>query len=151
MPATSISILNFWRAWQPNFLSQALQILVSHVSFIDKQMMFSSFVYIFTGFQQFSKNWFSLSQVAPMMHKLCIMGATQNEKSQFFENSWNPIKDINKWWKHHLFVYKKYTFDQNLEGVTQKLRLPRPWEVQNWNGPGRLIFWATASKLCKSS
>ena len=47
VPATSISILNFWRAWQPYFLSQTLQILVSHVSFIDKQMMFYKKISIF--------------------------------------------------------------------------------------------------------
>ena len=59
------------------------------------------------------------------------MGATQNEKSQFFEKNWNPVKDIKELLKYHLFVYKRYTFDQNLEGVTQKLRLPGLWEVQN--------------------
>ena len=46
-PATPISILNFPRAWQPQFLSHTLQILIKCVFFIDKQMMFSSFVYIF--------------------------------------------------------------------------------------------------------
>ena len=34
-------------------------------------------------------------------------------------------------------------------GVTQKLGLPRPFKVQNWNGRGRLNFWATPMKLCK--
>ena len=33
--------------------------------------------------------------------------------------------------KHHLFVYKRYMTDQNLEGLTQKIWLPRPSEVQN--------------------
>ena len=46
-PAMPISILNFPRTWQPQFLSHTLQILIKCVFFIGKQMMFSSFVYIF--------------------------------------------------------------------------------------------------------
>ena len=41
--------------------------------------------------------------------------------------------------------------DQNLEGVAQKMRLPRPSEAQNWKGRGRLNFWATALKFCTST
>ena len=48
-------------------------------------------------------------------------------------------------------IYKKCMLDQNLEGVAQKMRLPRPSEVQNWKGCGRLNFWATAQKFCTSS
>ena len=49
--------------------------------------------------------------------------------------------------KYHLNIYKKYMLDQNLEGVAQKVRLPRPSEVQNWKGRGRLNFWARALKF----
>ena len=49
--------------------------------------------------------------------------------------------------KYHLNIYKKYMLDQNLEGVAQKVRLPRPSEVQNWKGHGRLNFWARALKF----
>ena len=48
-PTTPISILNFSRAWQPNFLSYALQILVKHASFIGKQMMFLQLSFISNG------------------------------------------------------------------------------------------------------
>ena len=48
-------------------------------------------------------------------------------------------------------IYKKCMLDQNLEGVAQKMRLPRPSEAQNWKGRGRLNFWATALKFCTST
>ena len=50
--------------------------------------------------------------------------------------------------KYHLNIHKKYMLDQNLEGVPQKVRLPRPSEVQNWKGRGRRNFWARALKFC---
>ena len=53
--------------------------------------------------------------------------------------------------KYHLNTYKKCMLDQNLEGVAQKMRLPRPSEAQNWKGHGRLNFWATALKFCTST
>ena len=53
-------------------------------------------------------------------------------KNQFFWNFCFSVKDAEKFIKHHLFIYKRFTTDQNFKGVTQKLRLPRPWQVQNW-------------------
>ena len=53
-------------------------------------------------------------------------------KNQFFWNFCFSVKDAEKFIKHHLFIYKRFTADQNFKGVTQKLRLPRPWQVQNW-------------------
>ena len=41
--------------------------------------------------------------------------------------------------------------DQNLEDVAQKMRLPRPLEVQNWNGSSWLNFWATSSRFWENS
>ena len=68
------------------------------------------------------------------------MGPFSDKEIQFFKDCWNPIKDTEIFIKHHLFVYKKYMLDQNLEGVAQKMRLPRPSEVQNLKGRGRLNF-----------
>ena len=42
--------------------------------------------------------------------------------------------------RYHLNIYKKYMLDQNLEGLAQKVMLPRPSEVQNWKGMAGLIF-----------
>ena len=53
-------------------------------------------------------------------------------KNQFFWNFCFSVKDAEKFIKHHLFIYKRFTTEQNFKGVTQKLRLPRPWQVQNW-------------------
>ena len=44
-------------------------------------------------------------------------------------------------------AYKKSIIDQNLKGIAHPKRLPCPWKVQNWNGRGRLNFWATPSKF----
>ena len=33
--------------------------------------------------------------------------------------------------KYHLMAYKKFIIDQDLEGVAEKLSLPRPLEFQN--------------------
>ena len=49
---------------------------------------------------------------------------------------------------HHLYIYKSCVFTQNLEGVTQKISLPCPWEVWNGQGHGRLIFQTTPFKFC---
>ena len=48
-----------------------------------------------------------------------------------------------------MFAYKRSIIDQNLEGITYLIRLPCPWEVQNWNEHGGLNFWATPSKFWK--
>ena len=49
---------------------------------------------------------------------------------------------------HHLYIYKSCVFTQNLEGVTQKISLPCPWEVWNGQGRGSVIFQATLFKFC---
>ena len=49
---------------------------------------------------------------------------------------------------HHLYIYKSCVFTQNLEGVTQKISLPCPWEVWNGQGHGSVIFQATLFKFC---
>ena len=49
-----------------------------------------------------------------------------------------------------MFVYKIYIFFQNLEGVAQKLSLPRPFILQNSKGRGRPNFWARPSKFWKN-
>ena len=49
---------------------------------------------------------------------------------------------------HHLYIYKSCVFTPNLEGVTQKISLPRPWEVWNGQGRGSVIFQATLFKFC---
>ena len=60
-----ISILNFPRAWQPQFLSHTLQILIKCVFFIDKQMMLTSSFYIFYRIPTiFKKLGFSLTMAS---------------------------------------------------------------------------------------
>tara|TARA_Y100001956_G_C3963933_1_gene117975 strand:+ start:279 stop:458 length:180 start_codon:yes stop_codon:yes gene_type:complete len=59
------------------------------------------------------------------------MGPFSDKEIQFFKDCWNPIKDTEIFIKHHLFVYKRYMLDQSLEGVAQKMTLPRPLQVQN--------------------
>ena len=54
------------------------------------------------------------------------MGPFSDKEIQFFKDCWNPIKDTEIFIKHHLFVYKRYMLDQSLEGVAQKMTLPRP-------------------------
>ena len=54
--------------------------------------------------------------------------------------------------KEYFFQFKTLSItDQNLKGVTQKLGLPHPSELQNWNGRGGHNFWATPSKFCENS
>ena len=79
------------------------------------------------------------------------MGPFSENKFWFFKDSWNPIKDTEFFIKHHLFVYKRYILDQNLEGLTKEKRLPCPWQSQNRNGRSRLNFWATSSKFWENS
>ena len=66
------------------------------------------------------------------IHALYSHGHFWFVKNQFFWNFCFSVKDAEKFIKHHLFIYKRFTTDQNFKGVTQKLRLPRPWQVQNW-------------------
>ena len=59
------------------------------------------------------------------------MGPFSENKFRFFKDCWNPFKDTEIFIKHHLFVYKRYMLDQSLEGMAQKMTLPRPLQVQN--------------------
>ena len=59
------------------------------------------------------------------------MGPFSENKFWFFKDSWNPIKNTEFFIKHHLFVFKRYMLDKSLEGVVQKMTLPRPLQVQN--------------------
>ena len=59
------------------------------------------------------------------------MGPFSDKEIQFFKDCWNPIKDTEIFIKHHLFGYKRYMLDKSLEGVVQKMTLPRPLQVQN--------------------
>ena len=68
------------------------------------------------------------------------MGPFSDKEIQFFKDCWNPIKDTEIFIKHHLFVYKRYMLDQNLEGVAHQMALSRPLQDQNGNGRSRLNF-----------
>ena len=50
---------------------------------------------------------------------------------------------------HHLYIFKRCVFTPNLEGVTQKISLPRPWEVWNGQGRGSVIFQTILFKFCE--
>ena len=87
-----------------------------------------------------------------------------------FENrnrvNWHQLMFYIKWWVFviikmpcfHIYNIFKCHFKPNQKcqrdmkhPVAQKMRLPRPWEVQNWNGRGGHSFWATISKFCENS
>ena len=96
-----------------------------------------------TGQLKFEENVFFFSRVFPQWYKkpwlwtiIYHWGNTLIKKKQFFLNFSFPIEDAEKWIKHHFFVYKKSISDQNFKDMSQKIGLPRPWEVQNWNGCG---------------
>ena len=65
-----------------------------------------------------------------MDYNIPLGGYLWVEKAAFpkFELSYSRYRKMNK---TYLFVYKRSITDQNLMGVTQKLGLPRPSEVQN--------------------
>ena len=111
-----------------------------------------------TGQLKFEENFFFFSRVFPQWYKkpwlwtiIYHWGNNLIEKKQFFLNLSFPIEDAEKWIKHHFFVYKKSISDQNFKGISQKIGLPHPWEVQNWNERGRHSFWATTFKLWENS
>ena len=68
------------------------------------------------------------------------MGPFSDKEIQFFKDCWNPVKDTEIFIKHHLFVYKRYMFDQILEGVAQKMTLPRSLQAQIEMGVAGSIF-----------
>ena len=157
-PYTPISILNFSRAWQSYFLRYALEILITYGFFIDKKWCFIHFSVSSTRKLKFEKSFFFFFRIAPKWYKkswlwtiIYHLGATPEKKKQFFSNFSFPVEDTEKWIKHHFFVYKKSITDQNFKGIPQKIGLPRPWEVQNWNGRGGHSFWATTSKFWGNS
>ena len=95
--------------------------------------------------------WIGISPYSPLnaislnqVQATDMYGAAQPD---FFksETTWD-IKIITT---HHLYIYKSCVFTQNLEGVTQKISLPRPWEVWNGQGRGSVIFQTTLFKFCE--
>ena len=98
VPATPILILDLSRAWQPQFLSYGLEILVSRGSFMDKQMMFYKDSSILKGCRQFSKTWFSfldngllIGISSQFLVNLPIRRPLSEKKKQVFEKCRNPV------------------------------------------------------------
>ena len=82
------------------------------------------------GTQQFiNLEFFLAQQQAPMVYwyqvqAVYMYGAAQPD---FLKSETNGgIKNIIS---HHLKIIKRCIFSPNLEGVAQKISLPRPWEV----------------------
>ena len=59
------------------------------------------------------------------------LGVTLKKEKQFFSKLSFSVTDSKNWLKYYLMAYKKSIIDQNLEGVAEKLSLPRPLEFQN--------------------
>ena len=76
-----------------------------------------------------------------------IWGILYEGKESFSQIKAFLLEIQKNWWKYYLKAYKKSIIDQNLKGIAHLKRLPCPWEVWNWNGHGRLNFWATPSKV----
>ena len=134
-------------------MCNTFQILVNYRSFIGKQMMFYSFFCISNRKAEFWKELL-------FHHKSTLRRILKNSyvgwprfvvKKKLFSKFSFPVRDTKKWIKHHLFVYKRSKNDQNFKDLAQKLRLPCPWQVQNWNGRGGRNFWATTSKFWENS
>ena len=139
-------------------MCQTLQILVKHRSFIDKQIIFYKIFCISIRNSEIREKLKIWCDKWPPDGIYCqksliftIGGPCFMTIFQFFSYIWFSDKDTEYLWKHHLFVYKRSMLDQNLKGLAQKLGLPRPWQVQNWNGHGGLNFWATTSKFCENA
>ena len=137
-PATPISVLKLKRAWQTQFFSHTLQILVNDRFLIGHQMILSSISCISS---RKAYIWERLSlphKVSPIWYVivhnhdfLYQVGDTLQKKRQIISNFSFPITDTKKWWKYDLMAYKRSIIDQNLKGIAHLIRLPRPWEV--WN------------------
>ena len=122
---------------------------------------FYSFFYIFNRKAEIWEkllflNWSSpqVVHISYIVHNhdfLYHLGAILKKKKKLFSNFSFLVEDTEKWIKHHFFVYKKSISDQNFKGISQKIGLPHPWEVQNWNGRGRHSFSATNSKFWGNS
>ena len=123
-----------------------------------KKWCFIDFSVSSTEKLKFEKNPFLFSGVAPkwyiIVHNhdfLYHLGAILKKKKKLLSNFSFHVEDTEKWLKHHFFVYKKSISDQNFKGIAQKIGLPCPWEVQNWNERGGRNFWATTSKFWENS
>ena len=139
-------------------MCQILQILVKHKSFIDKQMISYKIFCISIKKSEIREKlkiwWDKWPPDGIYCQKSLIFtigGPFVSSNFQFFLNFWLLDRDTENFIKYHLFIYKRSMFDQNLKGLAQKLGLPRPWQVQNWNGRGGLNFWATTSKFCENA
>ena len=137
-PAMPILILKFKRAWQTQFFSHTLQILVNDRFFIGVQMIFYSIFCVSNRKARIREKllfpFLSSPQVVIIVHNNGIfyhLGATQEKKKWLFSNFSFPVRDTKNWIKYHLNTYKKSIIDQNLEGVAEKLSLPHPLEFQN--------------------
>ena len=156
-PVTPILILKFKRAWQTQFFSHTLQILVNDRFFIGHQMIFYSIFCISNRKAELWKKLLFLFLSSPQVVKNPMimdynyhLGATLKKKKQFFSNFSFPVTDLKNWLKYHLMTYIRSIIDHNLEGVAENLSLPHPFEVQNWNGRIGLNSWATPSKFCEN-
>ena len=139
-------------------MHQTLQILFKHRSFIDKQTIFYRIFCISIRKSEIREKLKIWCDKWPPDGIYCqksliftIGGPYFMTIFHFFSYNWFSDKDTENLWKHHLFVYKRSMLDENLKGLAQKLGLPRPWQVQNWNGRGGLNFWATTSKFCENA
>ena len=137
-PTTPILILKVKRAWQTQFFSHTLQILVNDRFFIGHQIIFYSF---FCVSNRKAEIWekllfplLSSPQVVIIVHNhgfFYHLGATQEKKNHLFSNFSFPVRDTKNWIKYHLMAYKKSIIDQSLEGMAEKLSLPHHLEFQN--------------------
>ena len=75
-----------------------------------------------------------------------IVGDTWKKKNLqiWISQKWFEISILNF---HHLLTSIGTRPVPNMKGIAHLKRLPRPWEVQNWNGRSGLNFWATSSKF----
>ena len=98
-PATPISILSFWRAWQPYFLCHTLQILFNYVYFKDRQMIFYKDSCISDRIPTIFKNQvFFLWQWPPSIQKsdFCILGGHCQRKKISFLKIVGILSEIQK-------------------------------------------------------
>ena len=117
--ATPILILKFKRAWQTQFFSHTLQILVNDRFFIGHQMIFYSIFCVSNGKAEIWEKLFFLFLSSPQAVKNPMimdynyrLGATLKKKKQFFSNFNFPVtntkKDMNIiWWSTKDLWYTK--------------------------------------------
>ena len=127
--------------------------MVKHRSFIDKQMIFMKFSVSLSETQKLGKNWkFDVTNGPPMVYiakNHSYLPSGGHISWQFFSFSliFDFLIKIQKIYDNIICLsIKDLCLTKNLKCLAQKLGLPRPWQVQNWNGCGGLNFWATTSK-----